>query len=62
MGQIQIVQVVSPSVARPYLLIETYPTSEGMRTRVCAGRYATMGEAEFQRGTLEAICAGGGQR
>lgn len=63
MTNIQIVQFVVPEgVPRPYRLIETFVTSEGMRTRVCAGAYATLGQAEFQRQTLESIIRGGGQK
>jgi len=58
---IQVMKIVSHDVPKPYRLVETYLTSEGMRTRVCSGCYGTMGEAEFQRETLEKIVAGGGQ-
>lgn len=58
---IQVMKIVSHDVPKPYLLVETYLTSEGMRTRVCSGCFATMGEAEFQRDTLEKVVAGGGR-
>jgi hypothetical protein len=57
---IQIVRIVEPEgVPKPYRLIETFATSEGMRTRVCSGAYASFGQAEFQRQTLESIIRGG---
>ncbi|WP_065091478.1 hypothetical protein [Rhizobium leucaenae] len=60
---IQIMKLVSPTdEPRPYRLVETYVTSEGMRTRVCSGAFATLGEAEFQRETLEKIVNAGGQK
>lgn len=59
---IQIMKIVAPEVPpRPYRLVETFVTSEGMRTRICSGAFETIGEAEFQRETLEKIVAGGGQ-
>lgn len=60
--EIQILKVVSHDVPRPYRLIETYPTSEGMRTRVCSGCFATIGEAEVQREALERTVKGGVQK
>jgi len=59
---IQVMKIVSHEVPRPFRLVETYFTSEGLRTRICSGCWATLGEAEFQRETLEKIVAGGGQK
>lgn len=60
---ILIAKIVAPDgVPRPYRLVETFATSEGMRTRVCSGCWATMCEAEFQRTSLESIIRGGGQK
>lgn len=60
---IQITKIVSPpDQPRPYRLIETYVTSEGMRSRICSGAYNTLGEDEFQRETLEKIVKAGGQK
>ncbi len=60
---IQIMKQEYPTGAhRPYRLIETYVTSEGMRSRICSGAFATLGEAEFQRETLEKIVKAGGQK
>lgn len=57
---IQVFKIVAPEgVPRPYRLVETFVTSEGMRTRVCSGTYETIDQAEFQRETLEAIVKGG---
>ncbi|MBY3333771.1 hypothetical protein HFN98_24585 [Rhizobium laguerreae] len=60
---IQVMKIVSPEdVPRPYRIVETFVTSEGMRSRICSGSYATLGEAEFQRETLEKIVNAGGQK
>lgn len=62
-NMIQIMKIVAPEgVPKPYRLVETIVTSEGMRSRVCSGCWETMREAEFQRETLEKIVAGGGQK
>jgi hypothetical protein len=37
---------------KPYRLIETYPTMEGMRTRVCSGSFTTYEAANDWRATL----------
>lgn len=47
--EMQIVKVVSPDTPRAYRLIETYQTSEGMRTRVCSGSFVSQEEAEWWR-------------
>lgn len=63
MSTIHIVKIIAPDgVPRPYRLIETFATSEGMRTRVCSGAYATLGQAEFQRTSLEILMKAGGQK
>lgn len=60
---IQVMKIVSPEgLPRPYRLVETFVTSEGMRSRICSGCWDTFGEAEFQRETLEKIVKAGGQR
>lgn len=59
---IYVVKIVEPEgVPKPYRLIEQFATSEGMRTRVCSGAYASFGQAEFQRETLEMLMKAGGQ-
>ena len=55
---IQIMKIVSHDAPRPYRLVETYVTSEGMRTRVCSGAFATLDHAEFRRKELEASTGG----
>jgi len=61
-SMIQVMKIVAPDgVPRPYRLVETYLTSEGVRTRVCSGAYDTLGHAEFQRESLEKIVKAGGQ-
>jgi hypothetical protein len=52
MGGISIVKQEFPASGRPYRLIETYMTVEGMRTRVCSGMYATYDQACFERSEL----------
>lgn len=60
---IQVMKMVSPpDQPRPFRLVETFVTSEGMRSRICSGAYNTLGEAEFQRETLEKIVKAGGQQ
>lgn len=34
-------QEYPPNNPKPYRLIETYPTTEGRRTRVCSGLFST---------------------
>lgn len=52
---IQVAKIVQPpDVPRPYRLVETYVTSEGMRTRVCSGTFDTFERADGQRKELEA--------
>ncbi|PJR89982.1 hypothetical protein CN878_02645 [Ochrobactrum sp. 695/2009] len=36
-----VMKQVSPDTARPYRVIETYPTSEGMRSRIVSGAFST---------------------
>lgn len=60
MTAILIAKIVAPEgVPKPYRLIETFATSEGMRTRMCSGCWATMGEAQLQRAELESNVRGG---
>jgi hypothetical protein len=42
---IQIAEMVSPYSAKPFFLVETNDTSDGPRSRVCDGRWATQDEA-----------------
>lgn len=35
-----------PEPSKPWFIIETYITSEGVRTRVCSGRWKTESEAK----------------
>lgn len=44
--EFDIYQQVSGASNNQYLIIETYPTSEGRRTRVCGERFKTLGDAE----------------
>lgn len=49
-GSINVVKTeFPPDARRPYRLIETYWTSEGLRTRVCSGVYVTLEEAKAER-------------
>lgn len=43
----------SVGVAKPYRLIETYTVSEGIRTRVCSGSFATIDDAQTAKADLE---------
>lgn len=43
----------SDGISRPYRLMETYTVSEGMRTRVCSGAFATFDEAESAKRDLD---------
>lgn len=43
----------SAGITRPYRLMETYTVSEGMRTRICSGAFATFDEAETAKRDLE---------
>lgn len=49
---IAIVNQEFPETPKPYRLIETYPTSEGPRTRVCSGAFGTFDEANDLRAGL----------
>lgn len=49
---IAIVKQEYPETPRPYRLIETYPTMEGMRTRVCSGAFSTYDAANDWRAKL----------
>jgi hypothetical protein len=52
---IQVMKIVAPEdVLRPYRLIETFVTSEGMRTRLCSGAFDTFEQADGHRKELEA--------
>lgn len=51
-SSISIVRQEFPASGKPYRLIETYMTVEGMRTRVCSGMYATYDQANFERAEL----------
>ncbi|MDL2202054.1 hypothetical protein QQF51_05140 [Brucella intermedia] len=43
---LMIMKQVSPDTARPYRVIETYPTSEGMRSRIVSGAFSTQETAQ----------------
>lgn len=43
--KIEIVQVLDPPSNRPFMLVETYQTSDGLRTRVCGNRWRSLIEA-----------------
>lgn len=53
-GILQIAKLVSPDAPRPYRIIETYVTSEGLRSRICSGAFSTLEDAEIWREQLEA--------
>jgi hypothetical protein len=56
---IKVMKIVVPDdEPRPYRLIETFVTSEGMRTRVCSGAFASFEEADLRRKELEAVVNG----
>lgn len=40
-----IVRQIAPSIVKPYRLLEAYDSSDGRRTRICAGTWATFEEA-----------------
>lgn len=42
-----IVQQIEPYTSKPFRIIETYPTSDGIRTRVIGGSFATTAEARL---------------
>ena len=46
MSKFQILKQEYPVAVRPYVIIETYITSEGYRSRICSGRFITKKEAE----------------
>lgn len=54
---LNIMKQVSPATSKPYRLIETYPTSEGMRSRICSGTFETEEAANERRVQLEAAAA-----
>ncbi len=41
-----VMKQVSPDTAPPYRVIETYPTSEGMRSRIVSGAFSTQDAAQ----------------
>lgn len=45
--RLAIIKIISEETSHPYKLIETYTTSDGLRSRLCDGTWAT--EAEAQR-------------
>ncbi|MFD2650690.1 hypothetical protein [Brucella rhizosphaerae] len=44
---------VSPETYRPFRIIETYVTSEGMRSRICSGAFSTFDAAQGWVSQLE---------
>ncbi len=55
---LQIMKQVSPEAAKPYRIIETYLTSEGMRSRICSGVYAKEEAAQARLVELTTISDG----
>lgn len=45
----------SPADPKPWFIVEHYLTSEGVRSRICSGRFATKEDAEARRDELEAM-------
>jgi len=45
---------VSPETDRPFRIIESYLTSEGMRSRICSGAFSSLEVAQYQVSQLEA--------
>lgn len=57
---VQVMKLIAPEVPpKPYRLLETYLTSEGVRTRVCSGTFSTWEEADAKRAELQAVIDGG---
>ena len=53
---VQVMKLVAPEVPpKPYRLLETYLTSEGLRTRICSGTFSTWEEADAKRAELQAL-------
>lgn len=53
---VQVMKLVEPEVPpKPYRLVETYLTSEGLRTRICSGIFETWEEADAKRAELQAM-------
>lgn len=44
-----ILEQVDPPITRPFRLVETYISSDGYRSRICSGAWATRDEAEADR-------------
>lgn len=44
--QLAIIKIVSSETSHPWKLIETYDTSDGLRSRLCDGCWATEAEAK----------------
>ena len=56
---IQVMKMVLPEMPpKPYRLLETFVTSEGMRSRVCSGTFETFEQADARRKELEAVVNG----
>lgn len=56
---IQVMKIVAQEgVPRPYRLVETFVTSEGMRTRICSGAFDTFEKADGRRKELETVVSG----
>lgn len=45
---------VTPDADRPFRIIETYLTSEGIRSRICSGAFSSLEVAQYQVSQLEA--------
>lgn len=55
-NMVQVMKLVAPEVPpKPYRLVETFLTSEGLRTRICSGTFETLEEADAKRAELQAV-------
>lgn len=48
MSKFQIFKQEYPDISNPYVIIETYITSEGYRSRICSGRFPSKGIAMIE--------------
>ena len=53
-GTFAIFKQASPETDQPFRIIETYLTSEGMRSRICSGAFSSLEVAQYQVSQLEA--------
>lgn len=45
-NKFEIAMIAGNDILRPFFIIETYPTSDGLRSRICSGRYKSFVEAK----------------